>query len=233
MQGRMCQSSCECLLFDVLCRLGQKCRAVIVLTGSEQSTPQHHPETIPLVNQTQQFLTYGQPVFSDELHVKPSETLVAIWIGINDISDITSEDVDFPVVYDAVVQAIFNESATPLYEIAGYRHFLFVNLPPRDRTPGNLVKAEPVPNKTQIAWWDDALQRHSEAFAEAHPGVTALLYDANTFLNGVLDNATAYGIKNTTSFCAGYLYADVLTDWAKYGCSGPLEDYFWFNSGHM
>lgn len=158
---------------------------------------------------------------------------MAIWIGINDISDTADEDYDFPVLYDSIITAIFNESVTALHEEAGYSKFLFLNLPPLDRTPSNLLRANPLPNKTQIAWWDDSLAAHSEAFAAANPGVTTLLYDANTFLNGVLDNATAYGFSNTTAFCAGYLYADVLTDWEKYNCSGPIYDYFWFNSGHM
>lgn len=205
---------------------------VLTHWGEQQSTPQHHNQTIPLVNQTQEFLTYGQPVFKDTLHVKPSETLVAIWIGINDISDTADEAYDFPVFYEDIITAVFNESVAALHE-AGYDNFLFINLPPLDRTPSNLVRANPLPNKTQIAWWDDSLAQHSEAFAASHPGVTTLLYDANTFLNGVLDNATAYGITNTTNFCAGYLYADVLTDWKKYNCSGPISDYFWFNSGHM
>lgn len=198
----------------------------------KQSTPQHHNHTTPLVNQTQEFLTYGQPVFKDTLHVKACETLVAIWIGINDINDTADQDDDFAVLYDAIISAIFNESLTPLHG-AGYHNFLLVNLPPLDRTPSNLERANPLPNKTQIALWDDSLQRHSEAFAASQPGVTTLLYDANGFLNGVLDKATAYGIRNTTDFCSGYLYADVLTDWEKYDCSGPVDDYFWFNSGHM
>lgn len=116
---------------------------------------------------------------------------------------------------------------------AGYSNFLFVNLPPLDRTPGNLARANPSPNKTQIRWWDESLQKHSECFAKQNTGVTTMLYDVNTFLNGVLDNPTEYGIDNTTDFCGGYLYADVLDNWEKYSCSGPIETYFWFNSGHM
>lgn len=188
------------------------------------------------MNQTDEFLQYAQPVFDQILHIDPAQTLVAIWIGINDISDTADEGYDFPEFYNDIIATVFNHSVASLYD-AGYRHFLVVNLPPLDRTPGNVGKADPSPNKTQIAWWDNALAEHSEAFvARGHDDDDArvMLFDANTFLNGVLDNATEmYGITNTTGFCAGYLYEDVLTDWEQYGCSGPLETYFWFNSGHM
>lgn len=196
------------------------------------STPLHHNYTVPLVNQTQQFLTYGQPVFKHKLCVKPSKTLVAIWIGINDINDSAKYNVSFPDFYDSIISTIFSQSVKPLYE-AGYYNFLFVNLPPLDRTPSNQLKAEPLPNRTMIGWWDDTLVRHSEAFAAEHSDVTTMVFDANTFLNGVLDNPGKYGITNTTNYCAGYLQADVLTDWEKYGCPVPLDQYFWFNSGHM
>lgn len=153
-------------------------------------------------------------------------------IGINDISDTADEDYDFPVFYEEILSAVFSHSVADLHR-AGYAQFLFVNLPPLDRTPANLARTHPLPNKTQIGWWDESLRKHSERFAEQNAGVTTMLYDVNTFLNGVLDNPSEYGVENTTNFCAGYLYADVLYDWDKYNCSGPIDTYFWFNSGHM
>ncbi|KAK2615502.1 hypothetical protein N8I77_002252 [Diaporthe amygdali] len=202
---------------------------------STEFTPLHHNFTVPLVNQTQQFLTYGQPVFENELQVSASETLVAIWIGINDINDLSktySGAYDFPSTFNSIISTIFSQSVTPLFE-AGYNNFLFINLPPLDRTPGNAKTASPSPNETMIGWWGDTLQQYSDDFSKQNAGTTTMVFDANTFLNGVLDSASEYGITNTTDYCAGYLYADVLTDWEKYGCSGPLDTYFWFNSGHM
>lgn len=201
-------------------------------TNKETSTPLHHNWTVPLVNQTQQFLSYGQPVLKSHVGVEASETLVAIWIGINDIGDSDDYDVSFPDFYDSIVSAVFSQSVTPLYE-AGYYNFLFVNLPPLDRTPGNVLKTEPSPNKAMIGWWDDALEKYSTGFAAEHKEVKTMLFDANTFLNGVLDDASEYGIMNTTGYCAGYLQADVLTNWEQYGCPVPLDQYFWFNTGHM
>jgi phospholipase/lecithinase/hemolysin len=194
------------------------------------STPLHHNFTTPLVNQTQQFLTYVHPVFEKE-KIDQSQALVAIWIGINDISDSSRFKASFPDFYNSIITAVFEESVQPLYQ-AGYHNFLFVNLPPLDRTPSNIRNPNPLPNKTMVDWWDSTLLSHSNAFSAAHRDVTSMVFDANTFLNDVLDNAKHYGITNTTDFCAGYTDPDIVTDPGKYGCD-PIDQYFWFNPGHM
>ncbi|KAF9888527.1 hypothetical protein FE257_008634 [Aspergillus nanangensis] len=197
---------------------------------SEEFTPPHHNFTTPLVNQTQQFLTYAHPVLEKQPSFQ-NHALVAIWIGINDIGDTSKYDVFFPDLYDSLWDTIFTQSVQPLFH-AGYRNFLLVNLPPLDRTPGAVNSGNPFPNKTMLNWFGDSQARYSKAFAAAHPSAKAMIFDANSFLNDVLDNPTHYGIANTTAFCQGYANADVLTNPGKYGCS-PIDEYFWFNSGHM
>ncbi|KAJ9618252.1 hypothetical protein H2203_009168 [Taxawa tesnikishii (nom. ined.)] len=178
---------------------------------SLQYTPLHHNFTVPLVNQTAQFAQYGYPVLSK--FVQPAQTLVAFWIGINDL---------ITTLFGAV-QSVYD---------LGYRNFLFMNLPPLDRTPGN--SKLPIPNNTtqKVDWYDAALANHSAAFGEQNADAKVMLFDANTFLNGVMDNASEYGIKNTTGYCASYDQPYINTDPASYGCL-PLPEYFWFNTGHM
>jgi phospholipase/lecithinase/hemolysin len=206
-----------------------------VITDQEvYSTPLHHPYTIPLVNQTQQFLTYGDAVLKKKVCLNPSKALVAIWIGINDINDSAKYAVpSFRAFYASILDRVFSSSVAPLVE-AGYSNFLFVNLPPLDKTPSNLLKAPAVrsPNATMVGWWNDALAERATSL-DGQKGVTAMVYDANSFLNGVLEDPSRYGVRNTTGFCAGYLQADVLTDAGRYGCPVPISEYFWFNSGHM
>ncbi|GAW13091.1 hypothetical protein ANO14919_024690 [Xylariales sp. No.14919] len=191
---------------------------------------QHHDYTIPLVNQTQQYLTWAEPVIGKRMD-KP-RALVAVWIGINDIND-SSEftNVSFPAFYDELIDTVFTQSVRPMYE-AGYKNFLFINLPPLDRTAANVLSLTPLPNKTMIGWWGDSLARHSETFAAGNADVTAMVYDANRFLNGVLDKPWKYDIKNTISYCLDYADPDVLQQPVLHGCL-PLDDYFWYNSGHM
>lgn len=195
------------------------------------STPLHHNFTTPLVNQTQQFLTYAHPVLAKQPSFNQNHALVAIWIGINDISDTSKYKVSFPDLYDSLWDAVFTQSVQPLFH-AGYRNFILVNLPPLDRTPSNVHNANPLPNKTMVNWFGDSQARHSAAFAAAYPAAKAMIFDSNTFLNDILDNPTHYGISNTTAYCTGYTNADVLTDPGKYGCNS-IDEYFWFNSGHM
>lgn len=160
--------------------------------------------------------------------VDPAKTLVAVWIGINDISDSAKLAVDFATYYDQLIGTVFEQSVAPLRR-AGYRRFLFVNLPPLNRSPPNLVRAAgPLPNSTMIGLWNAALDRHSAQFA-AGGGVVSMVYDANTFLNQVLDNAASYGITNTTNFCPKMNQPLPVE---QYGCL-PLEDYFWYDNGHM
>lgn len=198
------------------------------LTPTFPSTPLHHNFTVPLVNQTAQFAQYGYPVLSK--FVQPAQTLVAFWIGINDVGDSSKYAVDFPTFYNELITTLFG-AVQSVYDL-GYRNFLFMNLPPLDRTPGN--SKLPIPNNTtqKVDWYDAALANHSAAFGEQNADAKVMLFDANTFLNGVMDNASEYGIKNTTGYCASYDQPYINTDPASYGCL-PLPEYFWFNTGHM
>jgi len=59
-----------------------------------------------------------------------------------------------------------------------------------------------------------------------------MIFDTYSYLSGILDNPSRYGIKNTTSYCPNYNAPDIDTNYAAYGCL-PIEDYFWYNSGHI
>lgn len=191
--------------------------------------PRHHAWSVQLVEQTDQFLRYGEPALRGGDIVDPARALVAVWIGINDVGDSDALAVDFPSFYEELVSTMFAQAVAPVYA-AGYRNWLFMKLPPLDRTPGNVVRAAgPLPNKTMVGWWDDALDRHASAFAAQNEDATALVFDSNTFLNHVLDNPAEYDITNTTSYCAQY---DQPLPVTQYGCL-PLDKYFWYNNGHM
>ncbi|KAI1270424.1 carbohydrate esterase family 16 protein [Xylariaceae sp. FL1019] len=191
---------------------------------------QHHNFTTPLVNQTQQYLKWAEPVIGRKMD--KSKALVAIWIGINDMNDSSKfRNVSFPDFYDEIISAVFEQSVIPLFE-SGYKSFLFMNLPPLDRTQDNAASLTPLPNKEMIDWWDKSLAHHSHAFAAKHPSAKTMVYDVNTFLNYVMDNPDEFGIADTTHFCPDYANIDVLYHPEAYNCL-PLDKYFWYNSGHM
>ncbi|EAL93371.1 hypothetical protein KXW98_001134 [Aspergillus fumigatus] len=196
---------------------------------SIEYTPLHHNYTVSLVNQVIQYEQYGHPVLKNIIH--PSRTLVAIWIGINDINDSAKYAVHFPTLYNRMMTTLFTSVQT-LYNL-GYRSYLFMNLPPLDRTPANQARSNPSPNATQITWFNNALSQHAMSFARAHPNATVQVFDAHTALSNMMDHPAQYGIVNTTNFCAGYNQPDIETNYLAYGCPTPLDTYFWFNSGHL
>ncbi|KAH6652619.1 hypothetical protein BKA67DRAFT_677688 [Truncatella angustata] len=202
---------------------------------SEQFLPRHLSVTIPLVNQTQQYLNYADAILTNTpVNLSRSSTLVAIWIGINDIFDSKTykpsgrSDASF---WGAELDVVFNTCAKSLYA-RGFRNFLFMNLPPIDRTPANQRSSTPYPTKSQVNLWDSLLASKANTFQSANAGSKAMVYDANTFLNNVMSNPSAYGITNTATYCSGWQQQDVLTNPGKYGCV-PQSRYFWYNAAHL
>lgn len=86
------------------------------------------------MNQIIQWATYAKPV----LPVTLSKALVAVWIGINDISDSIKytfprdNATGFPSFYKEIIDTEFQALET-VYE-AGYKNYLVMNLPPLERT---------------------------------------------------------------------------------------------------
>jgi lysophospholipase L1-like esterase len=98
------------------------------------STPLHHAYTVSFVNQITQWAAYAKPV----IPVDVSRALVAIFIGINDISDSAkytfprNNVTNFPSFYAEIIGTEL-EAIETIYE-AGYRNYLSLNLPPLERT---------------------------------------------------------------------------------------------------
>ncbi|KAH8199792.1 hypothetical protein TruAng_006073 [Truncatella angustata] len=206
---------------------------------SREFLPPHSKTTVPLVNQTQQFLTYGEPALRNSGNLDKSKALVALWIGVNDVFDSKTykpAEVSYQDFWTAEIRGVFEQSVTPLYE-SGFKNFLFMNLPPLDRTAANQKTAyyktgEVYPSKTQVDLWGSILSNQTQAFGAAYPDAKAMLYDANKFLNGVMDNPKKYGISHTATYCAAWNQIGVLTNATAYGCD-KLQTYFWYNALHL
>ncbi|KAF3008025.1 hypothetical protein E8E14_003341 [Neopestalotiopsis sp. 37M] len=191
--------------------------------------------TIPLVNQTQQYLAYADPVLAEApVSMDRSKALVSIWIGINDVLDSKYRKPlleSYESFWTRELDALFAQSVTAMLA-AGYQNFLFLNLPPLDRTPENQQTKHKYPNKNGVDTWSKLLSERIDSFQQENDGVQAMLYDTNAFLNEVMDDPASYGITNTSTYCTGYNQPDVITNPEKYDCA-PLNEYFWYNSLHM
>lgn len=194
--------------------------------------PLHHPFIIPLVNQTQQFLEYGDSVLREHTGLDPSKALVAIWIGINDIIDAQLLNKTSPEFYTENIKTMFAQSVLPLVE-AGYKNILILNLPPLDRSPLNLIAFQGQLNNELIQAWNRELEAQTHTFSVQHKRVRTAVFDANKLLNNILKEPSSYGISNTTDFCeARKQWPQVVEDPATFGCI-PVHEYFWFDSAHM
>ncbi|KAJ5915918.1 hypothetical protein N7454_010825 [Penicillium verhagenii] len=201
----------------------------LTFTYPLHSTPLHHNYTVPFVDQIKQYATYGHSTLSKFLTT--SETLVAVWIGINDVGDSAKYAVDFPTFYANLTNTLFN-SVDTLYDL-GYRSYLIMNLPPLDRDPNNVGSSHPTPNVTQVAWYNAALTERAGKFGEEKKDVEIQVFDAHARLSWILDHPSEFGIVNTTDYCAGYDQPDIAWNHKAYGCPTPLDEYFWYNTGHM
>ena len=114
---------------------------------------------------------------------------------------------------------------------AGYKYFLIMQLPPIDRTPGNVANAaagQPLsPNTTQVVEYNTALAAAADDFAKQY-SVQTFVFDTYSFLGRVIDNAADYGIKNTTGYCPSFDAPDISVNYTSYGCL-PIPEYFWYS----
>ncbi|KAJ4377341.1 hypothetical protein N0V83_000166 [Neocucurbitaria cava] len=190
-------------------------------------TPPHWNHTVSFQKQVEQFEKYGNPAL-ETIHLKKEDSLVAVWIGINDINDLAKlrgKNASFTPLYEQVEDYVF-ESVEKIYAL-GYRNFLFMNLPPLDRSPSPSVNASLVDTFNSIQ------ASHANAFQSSHQDATVLQYDVNTVLNKILDNHDDYGFKKITNYCPGYNQPDIRVNPGKYGCGEGLDTYFWYDSGHL
>ncbi|CCA73377.1 related to cellulose-binding GDSL lipase/acylhydrolase, putative-Aspergillus fumigatus [Serendipita indica DSM 11827] len=162
--------------------------------------------TRSLVDQTNDFLNYNAPGKAYYPGWSSSNTLFSVWIGINDIgnsywrSDATTFDDTLLNRYFQLVQSLYS---------VGARKFLFLTVPPIQRSPLMLGQGSSVTatEKAVIADYNSKLAAKAAAFASANSGVTALVYDTSTAFNTVLDNPSAYGLQDATSYGSGNTYA--------------------------
>lgn len=94
---------------------------------------------------------------------------------------------------------------------SGGRNFVFINVPPVDRSPLTVGqgKASVDLEKAAIADWNKRVSDMAAALKKNHTAeVNVWVYDSNNVFGEVLDKPSTYeqtsGLKNTTSYCTAY-----------------------------
>ncbi|KAI0657770.1 hypothetical protein C8Q70DRAFT_1046069 [Cubamyces menziesii] len=159
----------------------------------------YEPTVLSLIDQVNQFLG----TVADKPATAPwtsENSLFSVWIGINDIGNSYYLSGDRDAFSDTLLDSYFGQ-VQELYN-AGGRNFLFINVPPVDRSPLMLSQAASAQalEKQVIAGYNTKLVARATAFQAANDGVKTWIWDSNTAFTTVLDNPTAYGFVDATSY---------------------------------
>ncbi|KAF4569516.1 hypothetical protein EYR36_009309 [Pleurotus pulmonarius] len=165
------------------------------------------PTVISLTGQVDQFLT--------TVANKPASTpwtsansLFSVFIGINDIGNsyyLSGDRAALLVVSRLGLELRGVETQGDLCSDSGARNFLFVNVPPIDRSPLMLAQGASAQSaeKTVLQGFNTKLAAKIAAFKVNHTGVQTYTWDSSATFTRILDSPTTYGFKDATTFGDG------------------------------
>ncbi|PBK90474.1 hypothetical protein ARMGADRAFT_1032489 [Armillaria gallica] len=151
------------------------------------------PTVLSLTDQVNQFLSS----YASKPSTTPwnsADTLFSVWIGINDIGN----------SYYLGGTSSTRREATGLISLSdvGARNFLFLNVPPVDRSPLMLAQStwSQETEKSVIEGFNSKLTARAASLKANHSDVTTWIWDSNAAFTAILDNPTAYGFEDATTF---------------------------------
>lgn len=173
---------------------------------------------------------------------KGDDTVFAFWIGINDVGNSFYHGVDGVNGTEALNKKIFEvygDMVGILYN-AGARNFVFLTVPPVDRSPMALAQdaASQALEKADIAAFNGLItdKLATDLKAQHHANANVWVVDTGIIFNAALDKPTSFiqtsGIKNTTAYCEAYANGTPKQDTLTPSCGIPVNEYFWLNSLH-
>ncbi|OSC98462.1 carbohydrate esterase family 16 protein [Trametes coccinea BRFM310] len=159
----------------------------------------YEPTVLSLIDQVNQFLA-GAANKPATAPWTSENALFSVWIGINDLGNSYYEPGDRDAFSDTLLDSYFGQ-IQELFNV-GARNFLFINVPPTDRSPlmiGQGATAQALLKQT-IAGYNSKLAARAASFQAANPGVQTWVWDSNAAFTTVLDDPTAYGFVDATSY---------------------------------
>ncbi|KAJ6468521.1 hypothetical protein C8R47DRAFT_805640 [Mycena vitilis] len=157
------------------------------------------PTVLSLTDQVNQFLAGAakKPVTAPWTS---ANSLFTVWIGINDIGNSFGNGGDRSAFSDTLLNAYF--ALVQKLVGAGARNFLFINVPPIDRSP--LMLAQPAASqaleKSVIAGFNTKLAAKISSFEANNTGVTTWLWDSNAAFTTILNAPTQFGFVDAVSY---------------------------------
>ncbi|CAF9913776.1 MAG: hypothetical protein HETSPECPRED_001657 [Heterodermia speciosa] len=127
-------------------------------------------------------------------------SIFSILIGINDIQ-FSFEDADPAIRIPQLIDAYFRY-VNEMYD-DGARRFLFMGVPPFDRSPPYIAKAPQDAQKCSdfINGYNLELAKQANDWAGTHPDADTSIYDFHAWMTKILDAPQQYGFQDAT--CSG------------------------------
>ncbi|KAJ7481040.1 carbohydrate esterase family 16 protein [Mycena galericulata] len=189
------------------------------------------PTVLSVVDQVAQFKTFLAP--------KPlgaqwnsSNSLFAIWIGINDCGNSYGWTNTTQPAFNKVLMNRLASQIEELYSF-GARSFLFLTVPPINRAPLFLEQGQSVTSllASDIANYNAQLSETMTQFQASHKGFEATVFDTQPIFNTLLDEAKTFQFTNSTGYCAAYENGTPAQSTQIAPCA-PVSTYFWLNTLH-
>lgn len=138
------------------------------------------------------------------------DTLFAVWIGVNDVGNSYYNGEDATNALYAKIFDVYSGLVDTMYE-AGGRNFVFLNVPPVDRSPlitESGVEGAAEQEKAAIGVWNGKIEDMAASLKGNHSEVNVWTVDTNTVFGKVLDDPSSFeqtsGYTNTTGYCEAY-----------------------------
>ncbi|KAI0042426.1 carbohydrate esterase family 16 protein [Auriscalpium vulgare] len=160
------------------------------------------------------------------------DSLFAIWIGSADVGNSWSwTNVSGPAFHTTLMNRLFGQIDT-LYA-SGARHFLFLDVPPLERTPLFIEQGSAAVAlvRKQTLDYNAQLTARAHAFAQTHRDATATVFRASDIFNTLLDNAGTLGFVNITGYSEAYENGTPTQTTQAVGFA-PVSSFFWLNTLH-
>ncbi|KAJ7706862.1 GDSL lipase/esterase [Mycena rosella] len=189
------------------------------------------PTVLSVVDQVAQFKEVLAPKPAGA-QWNSSNSLFAIWIGINDCGDSFSWTNTTQPAFNKILMARLSTQIEELYSF-GARSFLFLTVPPVNRAALFLEQGHATTSllASDIENYNAQLAETAKEFQTSHKGFEATIFDTQPIFNTLLDNAKTFGFSNSTGFCDAYQNGTPAQSTQIAPCA-PVSSYFWLNSLH-
>ncbi|KAL5489960.1 hypothetical protein ACEPAI_4793 [Sanghuangporus weigelae] len=189
------------------------------------------PTVLSIVDQVAQFdqLLASKPIGAEW---GSDNSLFAFWIGINDVGNSFGWTNITQSGFHQVLMARLFDEVEDLYQ-RGARSFLFLTVPPTNRSPLIIEQGSGAVALLTSALKDynSQLVENVQAFNMNHTDADALVFDTQPIFNTLLDNPETFGFVNATGFCDAYQNGTPEITTQIPPCA-PVSSYFWLNSLH-